>query len=89
MTNENRADKYDANELWRKDRDHFIHPFSDITTFHENGALVITEGEGAYVFDANGKRYLDGIGGLWCVNESRQPSPRGDGAPPRAGARRR
>jgi acetylornithine/succinyldiaminopimelate/putrescine aminotransferase len=25
-------------------------------------------GEGAYVFDISGKRYLDGIGGLWCVN---------------------
>ena len=25
-------------------------------------------GQGAYVWDAAGRRYLDGIGGLWCVN---------------------
>jgi adenosylmethionine-8-amino-7-oxononanoate aminotransferase len=68
MTIENRTEKYDAEAIWRKDRDHFIHPFSHLASFAEDGALVITEGEGAYVFDANGKRYLDGIGGLWCVN---------------------
>jgi adenosylmethionine-8-amino-7-oxononanoate aminotransferase len=68
MTTENRATQYDANDLWRKDRDHMIHPFCDLTNFEESGALVITQGEGAYVFDAHGKRYLDGIGGLWCVN---------------------
>jgi adenosylmethionine-8-amino-7-oxononanoate aminotransferase len=59
---------YDAKELWRKDRDHFIHPFSNLPSFKKNGALVIAEGDGAYVFDAEGKRYLDAIGGLWCVN---------------------
>ena len=31
-------------------------------------SLVIREAQGAYVTDAAGKRYLDGIGGLWCVN---------------------
>jgi adenosylmethionine-8-amino-7-oxononanoate aminotransferase len=68
MTTEKKAKTYDADALWRKDRDHFIHPFSHIPSFAEEGALVITEGDGAYVFDAHGKRYLDGIGGLWCVN---------------------
>jgi adenosylmethionine-8-amino-7-oxononanoate aminotransferase len=28
----------------------------------------MNEAKGAYVTDINGKRYLDGIGGLWCVN---------------------
>jgi adenosylmethionine-8-amino-7-oxononanoate aminotransferase len=30
--------------------------------------MVVAESEGAYIFDSDGKRYLDGIGGLWCVN---------------------
>jgi adenosylmethionine-8-amino-7-oxononanoate aminotransferase len=59
---------YDAKALWRKDRDHFIHPFTHFPSFGKEGALVIAEGDGAYVFDADGKRYLDAIGGLWCVN---------------------
>ncbi len=57
-----------AKSLWRKDRDHFIHPFTHFPSFEKEGALVISEGRGAYVFDADGKRYLDGIAGMWCVN---------------------
>lgn len=30
--------------------------------------MVIVEGHGAYITDVDGKRYLDGIGGMWCVN---------------------
>jgi len=59
---------YNTEELWRMDRDHYIHPWTDFSVFKEKGSLVIAEAEGAYVFDSDGKRYLDGIGGLWCVN---------------------
>lgn len=59
---------YNTKELWRMDRDHYIHPWTDFSVFKEKGSLVIAESEGAYVFDSDGKRYLDGIGGLWCVN---------------------
>ncbi|SIR53572.1 Adenosylmethionine-8-amino-7-oxononanoate aminotransferase [Peribacillus simplex] len=30
--------------------------------------LIITKAEGAWVTDIDGKRYLDGMSGLWCVN---------------------
>ena len=50
------------------DRDHFLHPWTHHDSFGRDGSLVIVEGSGAYIVDANGKRYLDGIGGLWCVN---------------------
>jgi len=59
---------YDAEALWRKDRDHYIHPWTDFSTFKDEGSLVMASSDGAYVYDAGGKRYLDGIGGLWCVN---------------------
>ena len=61
-------DQYDTQDIWQKDKDHFIHPWTDFATFHENGSLVVAESEGAYIFDSDGRRYLDGIGGLWCVN---------------------
>jgi putrescine aminotransferase len=57
-----------TNSLWRKDRDHFLHPWTHFDSFKRDGSLVIREAEGAYVTDGAGKRYLDGIGGLWCVN---------------------
>lgn len=30
--------------------------------------LAIVEGDGAWVIDADGRRYLDAMSGLWCVN---------------------
>ena len=60
--------RYDTQDLWRKDRDHNVHPWTDFATFKEQGSLVVAESEGCYVYDAEGARYLDGIGGLWCVN---------------------
>jgi putrescine---pyruvate transaminase len=43
------------------------HPFADMTTVrgHE---LVIARGDGAYVWDEEGHRYLDATASLWCVN---------------------
>lgn len=60
--------RYDTRDLWEKDRDYQIHPWADFSVFKEEGCLVMAESEGAYVYDSDGKRYLDGIGGLWCVN---------------------
>jgi len=59
---------YDTEALWRQDLDHYIHPWTDFSTFKEEGSLIMAESEGAYVVDSEGNRYIDGIGGLWCVN---------------------
>ena len=59
---------YDTQTLWQQDRDHAIHPHASLPTFEKEGSLVMARGEGAYVFDTEGRRYLDGIAGLWCVN---------------------
>jgi adenosylmethionine-8-amino-7-oxononanoate aminotransferase len=61
-------DDSDCQNLWHKDQNHFLHPWAEFPRFEKHGSLVIAKGEGAYVYDAHGKRYLDGIGGLWCVN---------------------
>ena len=34
----------------------------------EQGSVVMADSDGAYVMDSDGNRFLDGIGGLWCVN---------------------
>ncbi len=60
--------RFDTQELWRRDLKHCIHPWTDFSTFKEEGSLIMAESEGAYVVDSDGQRYLDGIGGLWCVN---------------------
>ena len=46
----------------------FIHPWDDIVKLGENERTVVEKGDGVYVYDSNGKRLLDGPGGMWCVN---------------------
>lgn len=58
----------DIDTLWKQDKAHFIHPFTDFSVFDEEGCDIITESRGEHVFDGKGNRYLDGIAGLWCVN---------------------
>ena len=60
--------QYDTQDIWQKDKDHHIHPWTDFETFNDKGSLILAESEGAHVIDSEGNRYLDGIGGLWCVN---------------------
>lgn len=50
------------------DAAHHLHPFSDMKKLNADGSRVIARGEGCYIFDSTGKRYLDAFAGLWCVN---------------------
>lgn len=62
------SNRFNLDDLWQKDHDHFLHPYTHFDSFKEEGSLVLVEGEGCYVTDAKGRRYFDGIGGMWCVN---------------------
>ncbi len=57
-----------GSEIWRKDRAHVIHPYTDFATFQDEGSHVISSSAGCYVTDIEGNEYLDGIAGLWCTN---------------------
>ena len=54
---------YDTLVNW--DRDHLWHPFTQMQGFREEELLVITRGEGVYLYDLQGRRYLDGVSSLW------------------------
>jgi putrescine---pyruvate transaminase len=43
----------------------YWHPFADMATVEAAGELVVASGEGAYVLDESGRRYLDATAGLW------------------------
>ena len=47
---------------------HLLHPWGDLSALGEDGSSsVIVRGEGAYIFDAEGNRLLDGPAGMWCM----------------------
>jgi len=45
-----------------------IHPYTNLKLHESEGPLVITEGDGVYVRGEDGKMYLEGLAGLWCVS---------------------
>jgi putrescine---pyruvate transaminase len=44
------------------------HPFSNMSLVEQNGEFTLVRGEGCYVYDAEGTRYLDATAGLWYAN---------------------
>ena len=49
------------------DAAHHIHPFTDAAALNKEGVRVITHAKGVYLYDSEGKRLIDGMAGLWCV----------------------
>lgn len=57
-----------ATSLAARARDHLWMPFTRHSVYEEGGEVpVIVRGEGAYVWDEAGRRYLDGLSGLYAV----------------------
>jgi putrescine---pyruvate transaminase len=57
-----------SQRIWEDDRKHFVHPWTHFDSFQKDGSLILNEASGVYTYDIKGNRYLDGVGGLWCVN---------------------
>ena len=51
------------------DRQNVMHPFTVLGDHERVGPRrVIVRGEGARVFDEDGRSYIDAMAGLWCTN---------------------
>jgi adenosylmethionine-8-amino-7-oxononanoate aminotransferase len=46
---------------------HCWHPFTQQGTYRESEPLLIAAGDGHYLIDMNGRRYLDGSSSRWCT----------------------
>ncbi|MCC6303955.1 MAG: aminotransferase class III-fold pyridoxal phosphate-dependent enzyme [Rhodobacteraceae bacterium] len=56
------------NSLQARDVRFHLHPFTNLAQHEEAGPLVFSRGEGIYVYDDDGKRYIEGLSGLWCAS---------------------
>ena len=52
--------------------------FTRLAGFQDHEVPVIVEGQGCYVTDQHGKRYLDGLSGLFTVQVGERPPCRGE-----------
>jgi adenosylmethionine-8-amino-7-oxononanoate aminotransferase len=61
------ADAAPASSLAVSARDHLWMHFTRMSTYATSNVPVIVRGEGPYIYDDKGKRYLDGLAGLFVV----------------------
>ena len=59
--------------LQEKAKRHLWLHFTRMSTFATSDVPVIVRGEGQYVYDQNGKRYLDGLAGLFVEPDRPRP----------------
>ncbi|WP_405083435.1 aspartate aminotransferase family protein [Protaetiibacter intestinalis] len=55
-------------ELQRKAKDHLWMHFARQSVLEEHGAPIIVKGDGHHIWDSRGKKYFDGLSGLFVVN---------------------
>ena len=54
--------------LQELDLEHHLHPFTDHKDLKSKKPRIIVRGDGVFIYDNDGNRYLDAMSGLWCVN---------------------
>lgn len=50
-----------------RDIEALLHPYTNAATHRKVGAHLIESGEGIYVQDDQGNRFIEGMAGLWCA----------------------
>src|SRR5215204_5584254 len=50
-----------------RDIETVLHPYTNLARHREVGPLILNEGRGIYLYDDKGKRYIEGLAGLWCT----------------------
>ncbi|MEQ8603488.1 MAG: aspartate aminotransferase family protein [Marivibrio sp.] len=51
-----------------KDVRYLLHPYTNGVKHRDRGPLIMQKGGGCWVTDDSGKRYLEGMAGLWCTS---------------------
>ncbi|MEZ5570432.1 MAG: aminotransferase [Halioglobus sp.] len=58
----------DTAQLRQQDQSHFLHPFTNLHKYSQQGGRIISRAEHLYIYDSDNHRMLDGMSGLWCCN---------------------
>lgn len=61
-----------SNYLLNLDKKRLWHPFTQMSDWRENDQLIIERGDGIYLYDTDGNRYIDGVSSLWVTIHGHQ-----------------
>ncbi|MCL2429999.1 MAG: aminotransferase class III-fold pyridoxal phosphate-dependent enzyme, partial [Alphaproteobacteria bacterium] len=50
-----------------RDIETLVHPYTNLAAFRDSGPLVIERASGVFVYDTEGRDYIEGMAGLWCT----------------------
>src|ERR1700689_921793 len=50
-----------------RDVETLLHPYTNLDAIRNTGPLVIERAKGVFVYDTDGKPYIEGMAGLWCT----------------------
>lgn len=50
-----------------RDIETLVHPYTNLAAFRDSGPLIIERAHGVFVYDTEGRDYLEGMAGLWCT----------------------
>src|SRR5580658_9472644 len=56
------------NSVQARDIASIVHPQTNLARHLEEGPFVVGGGDGCFITDDNGKRYIDAAAGLWCAS---------------------
>ncbi len=56
------------NSVQARDIASIVHPQTNLAAHLEQGPMVIERGQGCYIYDDSGTRFLDAAAGLWCAS---------------------
>ncbi len=68
MASTEEAIRTERSALQELARRHLWMHFTRMSAYQDQEIPIITRGEGCYVYDEHGNRYLDGLSSLFCVN---------------------
>jgi adenosylmethionine-8-amino-7-oxononanoate aminotransferase len=60
--------KLSSAELKTENARHLLHPMAHPGSARDAPPDIIVRGEGSWIWDVDGNRLIDGVGGLWCAN---------------------
>ncbi len=56
------------NSAAARDVAYYVHPQTNLRRHEQDGPVVISRGEGVYIYDDAGERYIETVAGLWCAS---------------------
>ncbi len=51
-----------------RDHAYVVHQMTNLKTFEDEGGTIMTRGDGIYIYDEDGKRYLEAMAGMWSAS---------------------